>query len=163
MTSHTLSLACYQVLSPRGTTGSENTTEDTGISLYRYLPVGAGPRAGSLEQGNSSEGPQRGLDRSCNRNEHPPEVHHHPMPDALFIDDLVEVVIILGEEHRRMGKTGFFYVAALQNHISRNRICPDAVQGQVVSMLADELPDQLGDSLDSTLVVVCLFHNLTFY
>jgi hypothetical protein len=86
------------------------------------------------------------------------------MPDALFIDDLVEVVIILGEEHRRMGKTGFLYVAALQNHISRNRICPDAVQGQVVPMLSDESIDQSGDTLDSTLVVVCLlFHNLNLY
>ena len=33
MTLHTLSLACYQVLAPCGTTGPKNTTEDTGITL----------------------------------------------------------------------------------------------------------------------------------
>ena len=69
MTSHTLSLACYQVLAPRGTTGSENTTEDTGISLYAWYPARAGARVASLGQGNSSKGPQREMDRSCNRNE----------------------------------------------------------------------------------------------
>ena len=128
MTSHTLSLACYQVLSPCGITGSENTTEDTGISLSVHLPARAGARGGSLEQGVGSEGPQRELDRSCNRNEHPSEVHHHPVTDTLFIYDPMEVVIIFGEKHSRFTKARLLDVTAIQNHVPGNRVRPDPVK-----------------------------------
>ena len=59
MTSHTLLLACYQVLAPCGWAGSKNTTEDTGISLHCHLLGRAWARRGSLEQINSSKGPHR--------------------------------------------------------------------------------------------------------